>query len=248
MALEADGPDACRRAARLMIKQGADFLKVMATGGIYTPGQEPGATQLDLEELRAVVHEAHKAGKRVAAHAEGTQGIKNSLLAGADTIEHGIYLDQECIDLMLEKETWLVPTLVALWRMAQAVPESGVPTFAAEKAKRAAEAHLESFSRALRNGVRIAVGTDAGSPYNPPADIVTELELMMQGGATAADVLRSVTWHAAQALGLDGVGLIEPGWEADLIVLEKDPFHHLDTLRHPLMVFRGGRPLPIRSL
>ena len=241
MGREADGPVEVRKAAREQIKAGADLIKMMATGGVMTPGVEPGAAQFTFEELQAGVEEAHKAGRRAASHAQGAIGVKNALRAGIDSIEHGIYLDEEAIDLFLKMGAYLVPTLAAPHFILKGGLAAGIPAYAVEKTKRVAEAHRRSVEMARRAGVKIAAGNDAGTPLNPHADLVTELELMIGVGFTPMEALTSATRAAADLLGLSDVGTIEVDKRADLIILEQDPLSDLSALRHVNLVFKEGK-------
>jgi imidazolonepropionase-like amidohydrolase len=249
--LESDGADEVRKSARLNLKKGADCLKFMATGGVLTPGVEPGATQLSEEEMRAGIEEAHNVGKRTASHAQGTEGIKNALRAGIDTIEHGIFLDDECIELMLKQGTVFVPTLAAPYRINQAGASAGMPDYVLRKSLAVAGAHRRSFDMALEAGVPIAAGNDGGTPFNPADDLVTEVRLMVEYGMSALDAIKAATYGSALALGLaDEVGTIEPGKWADMIVLQPgaDPLSDMSALgRIEMVIQRGERVLDLRS-
>ncbi len=239
---EADGPDDLRKAVREQLKAGADVIKLMATGGVLTPGVEPGAAQLDEDELRAAVAEAHKAGKRAASHAQGTSGIKNAIRAGIDTIEHGIFLDDEAISMMLDRGLVLVPTLAAPYQIVAAGEERGIPAYAVEKSRRVTEAHFDSFARAHAAGVTIAAGNDGGTPFNPAADLVTELRLMVEHGMTPLEALRTAAQGSAVALGLeDTIGTVAVGKQADLLVLDGDPLADITALGRPWLVLKAGK-------
>jgi len=190
---EVDGPDEVRKAAREQLKASADMIKVMATGGVMILGTEPGAAQLTYEEMAAAVEEAHKAGRRAASHAQGTAGIINAVRAGVDSIEHGFYLSEEAIELMLERETFFVPTLSDLHRVIEHGKEAGIPAFIVEKSRRAVDAQWESVQRAPRAGVPIAAGNESGSPFNLHYDIATELELLVKADLTPAQALAAAT-------------------------------------------------------
>jgi imidazolonepropionase-like amidohydrolase len=239
---EADGPDEVRKAVREQLRAGADVIKLMATGGVLTPGVEPGATQLEEAELRAGIEEAHKAGRRTASHAQGTAGVKNALRAGVDTIEHGIFLDDEAIALMVERGVVFVPTLAAPWQIVQAGEARGVPAYAVEKSRRVMDAHFRSFAAAHAAGVIIAAGNDGGTPFNPAEDLVTELRLMVEHGMTPAAALATAGSGSARALGLDDqIGVIAPGKQADLLVLDGDPLADITALARPWLVLKAGR-------
>jgi imidazolonepropionase-like amidohydrolase len=219
---EADGPDDVRKTVRRNLKRGADCIKVIATGGVLSPGVEVGSSQLDPDELEVAVREAHKADRRVAAHAIGNQGIKNALRAGVDTIEHGCYLDDEALALFKKTGATYVPTLCAPHYLHEHLAE--VPEYARRKTQQVYEAHRASFKRALRKGVTIAAGTDAGTPFNRHELFATELELMVALGMSAQEALEAATIGAARAAGLSHeTGSLEEGKSADLILVDGDP-------------------------
>lgn len=221
---EANGVDDVRAAVREQLKAGVDFVKLMATGGVMTKGVEPGATQFTLEELMAGVEEAKKAGKRSATHAQGTEGIKNSLWAGVNSIEHGFFLDDEAIELMLETKAFLVPTLCAPYFIIKAGVRKGVPVYAVEKSKAVIKRHWESVRRAHRAGIPIAMGTDAGTPFNCHGKNLKEMELLVKIGLTPMEAIVATTKIASEVLGLERrIGTLEEGKSADLIVMDGDP-------------------------
>ena len=238
---QADGPVEVRKAVREQLRAGADVIKLMATGGVLTPGVEPGTTQLDEDELRAGIEEAHKAGKRTASHAQGTAGIKNAIRAGIDTIEHGIFLDDEAIAMMIERGVVLVPTLAAPHQIVTAGEARGIPAYAVEKSRRVSAAHFDSFARAVAAGVPIAAGNDGGTPYNPAADLVTELQLMVAHGLNPLAALQTAGPGSARALGLEHrLGRIAPDYAADLLVVDGDPLADLAALARPWLVIKAG--------
>jgi imidazolonepropionase-like amidohydrolase/DNA-binding CsgD family transcriptional regulator len=242
--LESDGPDEVRKSARQNLKHGVDCLKFMATGGVLTPGVEPGSPQLSECELRAGVEEARNAGRRTASHAQGTTGIKNSLRAGIDTIEHGIYLDDEAIDMMLKQGAVFVPTLAAPYQIVEAGEAKGIPAYALEKSRRVMDAHRNSFEKAMRAGVTIAAGNDGGTPFNPCEDLVTEMRLMVEYGMKPLDAIEAATLGSAVALGLSGeTGTIEGGKWADCIVLEAgaDPLADMSAVGRVEEVVQWGK-------
>ncbi|NPV69120.1 MAG: amidohydrolase family protein [Firmicutes bacterium] len=242
MGYEADGPDECRKAARSQIKAGADVVKVMATGGVMTQGVEPGSPQLTVEEMRAAVEEGHKAGRRCATHAQGLLGIKNAVQAGIDSVEHGVFLDREAVDMMLERGTYLVPTLSAPYNIIKNGVAAGVPEFVVRKTEMVYDSHINSFKLALENGVKIASGTDAGTPFNVHGDLAVELKLMVDAGMPAEKALVSATQTAAELLGMqDHVGSIEPGKFADILVVDGDPTQDITSLQRVVAVFKDGK-------
>ncbi len=240
LGIEADGPDAVRAAVRKQLKAGCDLVKVIATGGVITAGVEPGAAQMTPEELRAACEEARKAGRLVAAHAQGTEGIRNALVAGVATIEHGFFLDAETIGLMVARGTTLVPTFAAGQAMLEG-ESAGVPSFMVEKIKRVKGAHIASFQAALAAGVHVACGTDAGTPLNPHGRIATELELFVRFGATPAQAIAAATGNAARALGRDDVGLLAEGRRADLLWVADDPLEDIHRISRVRGVWMDGR-------
>ncbi|WP_085524602.1 metal-dependent hydrolase family protein [Tuberibacillus sp. Marseille-P3662] len=244
MAIEADGVDEVRKAARKQLKSGADLLKLMATGGVMTPGVDPNSPQLGEDELRAASVEATHAGKITAAHAQGIDGIKNTIRAGITTVEHGIYLDDEAIEMMLEYGTYLVPTLVAPYNIVEHGLDAGIPEYAVEKSKRVMARHQESFYKAYQAGVKIAAGTDAGTPFNFHGKFVKELELMVDNGMSPGDVLRSATLTAAQAMKIDAqTGSLEVGKACDLLIVEGNPLEDMASLRNVVAVYKEGQCL-----
>ncbi|MCL2548974.1 MAG: amidohydrolase family protein, partial [Symbiobacteriaceae bacterium] len=228
---EVDGCDEARKAARVNLKKGVELIKIMATGGVMTPGVEPGSAQLTEEEIRAAVEEAHKAGRKTATHAQGSQGIKNALRAGIDSIEHGFYLDDEILEMMLANGTALVPTLVAPFHIVEGGLAAGIPAYAVEKANRCAEDHLESFRRALAKGIKIGMGTDAGTPLNRHGENALELQKFVDNGMSNLQALLCATKVAAEVCDrAASLGTIEVGKLADLLIVEGDPLTDISLL------------------
>jgi imidazolonepropionase-like amidohydrolase len=236
----ADGPDEMRRVAREVLRAGADVLKVCTTGGVLSPGDDPRHSQFTPAELEVLVTEATMQGRTVMAHAQGSEGIKNAVRAGIRSIEHGIYLDDEAIELMLANGTWLVPTLVAPVNVIRAA-EAGVPLpdSVVRKAKDVVEAHSESVRRAAAAGVRIAMGTDSG--VGPHGTNLEELPLMAACGMTSGQVLAATTSSAAELLGLgDELGRLSPGYRADVVVVDGDAFDLADLPSRIRQVWQDG--------
>jgi imidazolonepropionase-like amidohydrolase len=243
---EADGVDEVRKAAREQLKAGADLIKVLATGAVLAPGEKPGAAQFEMEEIRAAVVEAAKVGKIVAAHAHGIEGIRNAVEAGAKTIEHGTYLNQDprVMERMAREGIFLVPTLKAGFDIIDG-DKPGILDWIMEKSKETQEDAMLSLRRAHEMSVPIAMGTDAATPYNFHGENAMELEYMSQAGLSAMDCIVASTKNAAKALGWENkLGTLEAGKLADLIVVGKDPLKDLKSLadrKNIQHVMQGGK-------
>jgi imidazolonepropionase-like amidohydrolase len=237
----ADGVDELRKVVRSLLRAGADVIKICTTGGVLSPRDEPGHTQFSQEEVDVVVAEAAAAGRVVMAHAQGAPGIKNAVRAGVRSIEHGIHLDDEAIDLMLAHGTWLVPTLVAPRAVVRAAAAGAqLPPAVVDKAREVAQVHLASVRAAVAAGVPVAMGTDSG--VGPHGQNLDELPLLAECGLTPEQVLVSATGGAAALCGLhDRTGRLAPGLAADLVVVAGDTLD-LDGLRERvLQVWQAGR-------
>ena len=239
-----DGVDECRKVARLQIRAGADWIKVMATGGVYSLADSPDASQFTIDEIRAIVEEAEAAGIHgVLAHAEGTRGIKNAIRAGVRSIEHGDLIDEEGIDLLIARDIPLVPTHLVVEEMLRPDRVEGgiTPPWAVEKVGTLRARQRETFAEAVRRGVRIAMGTDGVNGSHLP----TELALMVECGMTPHASLRAATLEAARLLGIAAdVGTLEPGRLADLVLVAGDPLAAPTLWRDPariLLVAQDGR-------
>jgi imidazolonepropionase-like amidohydrolase len=236
-----DGIDEARRKVREVIRDGADVIKIATSGGVLSPRDSPEQPGFSLEEIEVMVAEARAFGLWVMSHAQSTVGIKNAVRAGVRSIEHGIYLDDEAIELMLEHGAYLVPTLVAPHGVRRAA-EAGapIPENVLEKAAEVVEAHRDSFRRAAAAGVKVAMGTDAG--VVPHGTNLEELQLMADEGVSAEDVLVATTKTAAELMGLSReLGTIEPGKRADLVVVAGDPFEFGDLSGRIERVYQDGR-------
>ena len=240
---EVDGIDDCVRVVREQIGLGADLIKVSITGRVYAPQSDPGQTAYTSEEIQAIVKEAHRMGRRVAAHAQATQGIKNGILGGVDSIEHGIYLDEEACQWMRERNTVLVPTLAYFYRIATLGEGLGSPAYAVRKAKEVVEAHMKSFALAMRMGITIGMGTDfEGSALFPHGENGAEFDLMVDGGMAERDVIVAATATNAAILGIEQkVGTIETGKLADIIAVPGNPLKQISALRQVEFVMQEGR-------
>ena len=241
---EVDGPWDARKAVREQLKAGADCIKTIATGGVLTRGAVPGNAQLTYDELEAAVDEAHRHGLKVASHAIGTLGIKNALRAGVDSIEHGHMLDDEALALFASGGAYLVPTLAAPTCILAHIDGSGQPQFVLDKARTVEKAMLVSIKRAFEAGVKIAGGSDAGTPFNPHENYQHEVELMQ----TLLDMTGQQALHAATAVASELIGLTRgvpaAGEPADLLLLDADIASDITTLRAPRAVIKAGAVVP----
>jgi imidazolonepropionase-like amidohydrolase len=242
-----DGVDDCRRAARYALREGADFIKICATGGVMSMRDRPEHTQFSLEEMKVIVEEARKVGTFVTAHAQGTEGIKMAILAGIKTIDHGIYLDDEAVKMMKERNVILVPTLSIVNQIVTRGREVGIVEWGLAKAMEAFESHLKSVRKAYEAGVKIAVGTDFGGPELWKLGTnAMELELLVDKvGFKPMDAIVSATKISAEACGLEKkIGTIEAGKLADIIVVNGNPLENIRVLRdvrNVKMVLKEGK-------
>jgi len=201
---------------------------------VLTPGTSPGAAQLTPAELKAGVEEAVRAGRRVAAHAHGAEGMKNAIRAGAHSIEHGTLLDDEAIELFLKHRTFLVPTLSAIQSGCEMGKQGGMPDYAVQKSAALGEEQKKTFRKAVKAGVRIAMGTDAGTPFNPHGRNAQELRRMVEFGMTPMMAIQAATASAATLLGLESeIGTVEAGKVADLILVDGNPLDDIALLEKP---------------
>lgn len=239
-----DGVEDCRRKVREVLRAGADIIKICSTGGVLSPTDHPEFTQFSPEELDVIVREAaYRRGIKVMAHAQGAEGIKNAIRAGVHSIEHGIYLDDEAIDLMLKHGTFLVPTLLAPLAVLEAGERGGMPEYGIRKSREVIEIHSESISRAHKAGVKISMGTDAG--VMPHGTNLRELGLMVNIGMTPMETILATTKKAAECLGWEAeVGTIQAGKLADLIIVKANPLQDIRSLENVdniAFVMKDGR-------
>lgn len=225
-----DGVEDCRRKVREVLRAGADVIKICSTGGVLSPTDHPEFVQFSPEELEVIVREAsYRNGVKVMSHAQGAEGVKNAVRAGIHSIEHGIFLDDEAIELMLKHGTYLVPTLLAPLAVLEAGEQGGMPEYGVRKAREVVEIHSESISRAHKAGVRIAMGTDAG--VMPHGTNLRELGLMVNVGMSSMETIVATTKKAAECLGWeDRVGTVEAGKLADIILIKTNPLQDIRSL------------------
>ena len=235
----ADGEDAVIHRVRENIKFGADVIKFMATGGVLSEGDNPALEQYSPEEMRAIIETAHGLGRKVAAHAHGALGIKNAVLAGVDSIEHGSYINDEDIQLMKQHGTYLVPTLYLMDWFMENYKALGLSEGVVAKAKAVMPAARENVGRAFKEGVKVAFGTDAA--VYPHGLNAHEFPVMVSLGLTNLQAIQAATVNAADLLGWpDRVGTLEPGKYGDLIAVKGDPMADTSVLEHVTFVMKGG--------
>ena len=235
----ADGIDQIRHVVRAQVKYGVDVIKIIATGGVLSKGDSPGAPQFTPEELKAAADEAHMAGRKIAAHAHGTQGIKNAILAGIDSIEHASLIDEEGIRLAKEHGTYLVMDIYNDDYILGMAPQFGLPQENIDKEKMVGRLQRENFQKAFQAGAKMAFGTDAG--VYPHGDNAKQFFYMVKFGMTPAQAIHAATTNAADLIGRSkDVGSIEPGKYADIIAVAADPLQDVRALENVGFVMKGG--------
>lgn len=242
----ADGTDEFRKAAREQLRNGADLLKVMNTGGVMSQKDHPNWPQLTIEETKAVVEEATNVNTIVASHAQGAQGIKNGIEAGVKTIEHGIFVDEAAIEMMLKKDIILVPTFSVLNNLARIGHQHGVPEYGIRKATETNEIHYKNIQKAIAAGVTIAAGTDfLGPEMCRHGENAVELSYLVEAGLTPLQAIVAGTRNGALAVGPKGenLGTLEEGKVADLLIVDGDPLKDINILQEQerlKLVMKGG--------
>ncbi|HET9781827.1 MAG TPA: amidohydrolase family protein [Candidatus Dormibacteraeota bacterium] len=226
-----DGVENMRLRVREVIRAGADWIKLCTSGGVLSPGDQPHHSALTLDEIKAAVEEARVQGRKVMAHAQANAGIKNALKAGVATIEHGIWLDGDAIEMMLDGHNALIPTLVAPHWVIRHAEAGKMPSYAIAKAKAVIGDHKESIKQAIESGVQIAFGTDTG--VGPHGTNGEEFLLMHELGMEPIDCIRAATSVAAETIGMKGVGSLDAGSWGDLIGVPGDPVANLELLAKP---------------
>jgi imidazolonepropionase-like amidohydrolase len=236
----ADGPWAARTRVRENVKFGVDLIKVCASGGVMSKGDQPGTPQYTFEELKAIADEAHKLGRKVAAHAHGAQSIKDGILAGIDSIEHASFIDDEGIRLAKEHGTFLVFDLYNDDYILKEGLKAGMLPESIEKERKVGKVQRENFRRAFLAGAKMAFGTDAA--VYPHGDNARQFAILVEFGMKPIDAIRSATLSAAELLGWEKqVGAIEPQFFADIIAVEGDPLQNVAALEHVRFVMKDGR-------
>jgi len=241
--LLADGPNDCRRAVREALRDGADLIKIMATGGVGSEKDEPYHQQFTIEEIKVIAEEAHRVGKRVAAHAQGTEGVKNAIIGGVDSIEHGFFLDIEAVKMMIECGTFYVPSLalVEVYKKSLESPFD-MPLWRLRKQRECVDAMPKSFIMAYRAGVKIATGPDYfGAPMREHGENAEEPITMVKYGMKPMDAIVSGTKIGAECIGIqDKLGTIEKGKIADIIGVHGNPLTDITALKRIKFVMKDG--------
>lgn len=236
-----DSPDEGRKAARVNFKYGADQIKVMATGGVMSLGDLPGAPEFSEEEMKAILQVANSKGAISSAHAHGAKGIKMAVRAGITSIEHGMMMDDECIEMMVEKGIYLIPTIIAAIKIIELGTQGGLLEETINKAKMCIEKHAQNLETCRKKGVKIVFGTDAGTYNNFHGQQAYEFELMKKYGRfTISEMLLSATKTAAEMMKLN-TGCIQAGNYADIIAFEKSPFEDIKIMSDVAFVMKGGK-------
>lgn len=235
----ADGVEAVQHKVREVIKYGADVIKICATGGVLSKGDDPNASQFTLEEMKAIVADAHRLGRRVAAHAHGAEGVRWASEAGVDSVEHGHLMDDAAIATLKKNGTYLVPTLFLTEYLQQNMEGNDLPEFAKQKMRWIAGAAQQNVKKAFDAGVKVAFGTDAA--VYPHGLNAGEFHVYVKLGMTPLAAIQTATLNAADLLGwTKQVGTLEPGKFADLITVDGDPTKDVTTLEHVKFVMKGG--------
>lgn len=242
MGHEVDAAEAAQQAAQHEIQQGADVVKVMATGGALTLGSSVDETQFSEEVLSAVVRHAHSQGLKVAAHANGLEGLRNAVHAGVDSIEHGSFADQGVMDAMLVRGTWWVPTMTPARVILEGPRSQLISSERSASAGRNWQARRRAVEAGIRMGVKMVSGTDGGVTYTDHGLVSLEVETFHLLGMPAMQAIWTATRWAAELLGIDDrVGTIADGKTADMILIDGDPLADLTLLRGPSLVIQNGQ-------
>ena len=237
----ADGPAEMMKAVRYNIKHGADFIKYMSTGGVMSLGTTVGAQQMSFEEMKAICDTAKMYGMTIATHAHGTSGIKDAIRAGVTSVEHGMMMDEEGIELMKEYGTTLVPTLIAAERIVVKGKEIGTPDWAIAKANTVFSHATGVFKRCNEEKIPIAFGTDSGTPFNFHGKQAYEFELMCRYGMTPAEALTAATKTGSELMRKSAdIGSIEAGKYADIAAFDGDPMEDITAMTRCTFVMKGG--------
>ncbi len=237
-----DSPDAARKATRFNFKYGADQLKIMATGGVLSFGDDPKSSDLTYEEMKAALDIVNERGRISSAHAHGANGIKYAIRAGITSIEHGMLMDDECVDLFVEYGTYLIPTIIAAHQIVVEGKKGGMPKWAVDKAEICLAGHKDNLAKCRAKGVKIGFGTDAGTTFNLHGKQTYEFELMVDYGFTPMETLVAATKTNATMMKWDDkVGTLEAGKFADVVAFDESPLDNIKTLQDVAFVMKDGK-------
>ena len=236
-----NSPDECRKAARNIFKYGADQIKIMGSGGVMSTGDNPHAAEFTYEEMKAALDIANCRGKLSSVHAHSAEGMKVAMRAGIHSIEHGMLMDDEAIDMMVSTQTFLVPTIIAAKSIIECGVASGIPEEAVNKAAMCLEKHYDNLKKCFAKGVRICFGTDAGTFGNYHGKQTREFELMVEAGLPAVYVLQAATRINSELVRMnDVIGTITEGKFADIVAVDKNPLDDMSTMNHVSFVMKDG--------
>jgi imidazolonepropionase-like amidohydrolase len=243
---ECDGPSAFRREVRRQIQNGADLIKLMVSGGVNSPGPESGPCELFPDEISAAIDAAHALGRKVSVHAHGNTAIRRSVEAGADSVEHGVFLSADTMELMARKKTFLVPTLCAPYYAAIEGLRQEPDNPDHRRSREIIELHQGAIRKATEQGVPVACGTDAGCPFNPFGKAPYEMVLLVRAGLSMEQALKAATVNAAELLGIqDSLGSLEEGREASFLCLAENPLKDITAVMHVTRLFLKGKELKL---
>lgn len=238
-----DGPEEVRKRVREVLRAGAEVVKVMVTGGVISANDSPEHPQFTMEELRIIVEEASYRNLPVMAHAHGSSGVKNALNAGIKSIEHGTYLDEECIQLLMENDAWLVATQLAHWSNLELLEDGELPDFSQKDARKVAMNSHENMKKAYQAGVKIVMGTDSG--IAPHGQNLRELGYLCDIGMTPMEAIQAGTKNASKLVGMDDeIGTLEKGKLADVVIIKTDPIKDIKSLgnhKNIVLVMKEGK-------
>ena len=240
-AMVCNNPNETRKAARYNFKYGADQIKIMATGGVASLGDDPNASEFTVEEMKAAIDVAKEVGKLSSAHAHGCNGIKNAIKAGIHSIEHGMLIDQEGMDMLIENGVWLVPTIVAAKNIVTYGEGGALPDWMVQKAKMVLVDHKKHLDYLRAHGTKIAFGTDAGTGFNFHGQQTVEFQFMYEFGFEPVEILQSATVKAAELLKWDDrVGQIKEGYFADVVAFDDNPLEDMHVMEKCSFVMKDG--------
>lgn len=241
MGVVVNGPDEARKAARNNFKYGADQLKICATGGAVSFGDEPGAAELTFEEMKAALDVANTKGRTSSAHAHGADGIKMAIRAGITSIEHGMLIDDEAMEMMKQHDIYLIPTIIAAYRIIEHGKKGALPLWMVEKAEQCLNNHGKNIRKMLDMGIKIGFGTDAGCPFDNHGEQAFEFELMTRFGFSPEKALLSATKVNSELLRKqNSIGTLEPGKLADIIAFDSSPLEDIRVMTKCTFVMKDG--------